>query len=81
MKIAEKIQSYGETLGVKRRNDGTGLLNRRNVIVTTIYVLFFLQSTAYLVYKAKTLKEYAMCFFVWYAICIYKKKKKNCLGF
>lgn len=67
MKLGQTIESYGRTLGVKRP-DGSGLFNRRNLMVLLIYVLYFLQSTAFLVHKARTIREYAMCFFVWFTL-------------
>lgn len=68
MKIAKTIEVYGRTLGI----DGTGMINRRNMLVLTIYVIYFLMSSAFLVYSANSFQDYAMCSFIWYAMFSYK---------
>lgn len=59
--IGKAILGYASTIGV----DGTGKLNRRNMMVLIIYTLYFLSSCAFLVYRAKTFRDNAMCAYVW----------------
>lgn len=67
LKLMQSMKSYGRTLGVGRP-DGTGLMTRRNVTALSIYVIYFLLSTAYLLFSANSFREYAMCFFVWWTL-------------
>lgn len=64
IKLMQTLLSHGRTLGIQRP-EGNSLMNRRNIIVLLIYVFYFLMANAYLVFTAKTFREYSICFFVY----------------
>lgn len=66
MKLLAQIQAYAAFVGLHRPPPGINTtFNRRNIVFILSFGIFFISSTAFLIFNAKTFLEYEECFFGW----------------
>lgn len=60
------LRKYAKNMGIAELAPGqTNPFNRRTAIVATIFLIYLLSSTAYLLLDANTFRDYTMCFYIW----------------
>lgn len=66
MQLFQELRKYGGNLGMHALDpNNKNPFNPRNTTFLIIYGLYFISSSAYLLFTANTFREYAMCFFIW----------------
>lgn len=69
MKVLVTIENCAKVLGIRRLEpDQTNPFNRRNICVLLIYVLYFISTTAFLLFDANTFQEFTECFFAFITV-------------
>lgn len=85
MKIFTLIREYFMILGIRPRKPNESRLNCRNAMAMFSFVQLFIMTTTFFLFKAKTFREYAECFygcvtallnFVNFAIIVFWKTDK-----
>lgn len=62
-------RKYAENIGVNAiQLDYKNKINRRSVTVYLIFGFYFMLTTCYLLFDAKTLQDYALAFFLWISV-------------
>lgn len=71
MKLFLVMEEFVGMVGIRplRPNEKSSF-NRRNVTVLLIFGLFFMSATAFLMFDAKTFRDYAEAFFPWSTLLI-----------
>lgn len=64
MKLFENNRKGGKFIGIEEGRTFT----RRNVFVLLLYVLFFVTSTAFILFDANTFEDYSEAFFAWASV-------------
>lgn len=69
MKLFQVCQKYMAIIGIRRLlPDEKFPFNRRNVGILFIFGQSFIAASAFLVFDAKTLKEYTECLYTWISV-------------
>lgn len=65
MKIFQTLAKLFENVGISvRQAFGENLLNKKNVIVFCLLIVFSTLTTAFFLFEAKTFREYAESFYI-----------------
>lgn len=71
MKVFKHTRIYGAVIGIVPIAPGVlAKYNRRNLTVLLIFGVFFILSTAFILFDANTLKEHANAFFLWISVLV-----------
>lgn len=69
MKICQVVIEYGALIGVNQPRLGEKQhFNRRNLVISLIYCVYFISITAFLLFDAHTFRKYTEVFFTWMTV-------------
>lgn len=68
MELFQPLRFYAEIIGISLKSRKHNGFNRRHLLVLFIFLFYSISSTAFLLFDAKTFKEYSEASFVWLTV-------------